>query len=176
MVEVVDGIQFLVSQKLPHVAVDLVCARLDDGVHDGAIAAAEFRAVGVGFDFELGDGIHRGLDHIGRAVKHVAKIGVVVDAVEQEIVLQRAGAVGAEAVCRLDARSRLSGGNAGTEQSELSVIASVQRKRVDALAIYHLAQFGGFGFELRTLAGDGHDFGCHAGLKVADRRRRDPEC
>ena len=33
------------------------------------------------------------------------------------------------------------------------------------LAVHHLAQFGGFGFELRALAGDRDDFRCHARLK-----------
>jgi len=68
----------------------LVGARLDDGVHDRAIATAEFSTVGIGLDFELGDGIDRRLDHIGSAVEDVAQVRVVVDAVEQEVILQRA--------------------------------------------------------------------------------------
>ncbi len=145
---------------------DLVGAGLDDGVHDRAVAAAEFGAVGVGFDLEFGDGVHRRLDHIRGAVKHVAQIRIVVDAVEQEIVLQRARAVGAEAVCCFDARAGLGGSDADAEQSELRVVAAVQGKRVDALAVHHLAKVGGFGFELRTFAGDRDGFRCRAGLKL----------
>src|SRR5580704_18952463 len=42
----VGGVNLLVPQKLEHVAVDLVGPGFDDGVHDGAVAAAEFGAVG----------------------------------------------------------------------------------------------------------------------------------
>jgi hypothetical protein len=97
-IEVIVSVHFLVAQKLPHVAVDLVGARLDDGVHDGAVAAAEFGAVGIGLHLELGDGVHGRLHHIRRAVEHVAQVGVVVNAIEQKVILQRAGAVGAEPV------------------------------------------------------------------------------
>ncbi len=147
-VESIDGVEFLVAQKLPQIAVDLVGARLDDGVHDGAVAAAEFRAVGIGFDLELGDGIHRWLDHIGGAVEDVAKIGIVVDAVEQKVILQRAGAVGAETVSSFDARSRLGGSDARAEQSELRVVASVQRKRVDAAGCPPVGQVRRFRFRV----------------------------
>ena len=82
---------------------DLVGAGFDDGVHDGAVATAEFGAVGIGLDLEFGDGIHRRLDHIGGAVENVAQIRIVVDAVEQEVILQRPSAVGAEAVRGFDA-------------------------------------------------------------------------
>ncbi len=125
LVEAVDGIKLFIAQKLPEVAVDLVGARLDDGVHDRAIAAAEFSAVGIGLDLELGDGIDRRLDHIGGTVEHVAQVRVVVDAVEQEVILQRAGAAGAEAESGFDARSGLGGSNARAEQRELGVVAAV---------------------------------------------------
>ncbi len=108
----IDGVEFVVAQKLPEIAVELVAARLDDGVHDRAVAAAEFRAVGIGFDLELGDGIHCGLHHVSRAVEHVAKIRVVIDAVEQKVILQRASAVRTEPVRSFDARTRLGGGDA----------------------------------------------------------------
>ena len=96
-VEGVDCVEFFVAQELPHVAMDLIGARLDDRVHDGAVTASEFGAVGIGLDLELGDGVHRGLNHIGRPVEHVAQIRIVVDTVEQEIILQSARAIGAEA-------------------------------------------------------------------------------
>ena len=119
-VEVIAGVHFLVAQKLPQVAVDLVGAGLDDGIHDGAVAAAEFGAVGIGLDFEFGDGIHRRLDDISGAVEDVAQIRIVVDAVEQKVILQRAGAVGAEAIGGFDARSGFGGSNARAKQERVA--------------------------------------------------------
>ena len=78
-------------------------------------AAAEFGAVRVGFHLELGDGIHGRLNHISGAVENVAQICIVVDAVEQKIVLQRAGAVRAKSVGSFDARSGLGRSNSGAE-------------------------------------------------------------
>ena len=157
---------FIVAQKFPHVAVNLVGAGLDDGVHDGAVAAAEFRAVGIGFDLKLRDGIHRRLHHISGAVQNVAQIRVIVNAVEQEVVLQGAGAVGAEAICGFDARPGFGGSHTSAEKCELSIVASVQRQRVDAVAVDQLAEVRGFGFELRSLAGDLHCFCRGARLKL----------
>src|SRR5580658_9666505 len=114
---------------------DLVGARLNHGVHDCPVATSEFSAVGVGLNLELGNRIDRRLHHIGGAVQDVAKICVVVDAVQQEIILQRAGAVGAEAIRCYDARSGFSGSHANAQQSQLRVVASVQGKRVDALTV-----------------------------------------
>src|SRR6266478_282438 len=165
-VEGVGGVNLFVPQKLEHVAVDLVGPRFDDGVHNGAVAAAEFGIVRIGLNLKLGDGVHGRLHHIGCAIEDVAQVRVVVDAVEQEVILQRASAVGAEAEAGFDARTGLGGSDAGAEKSELRVVASVQGKRVDAPAVHHLAKFGGFGFELWTLAGDCHDFRCHARLEL----------
>src|ERR1700686_1393980 len=162
-VEGVGSVNLFVPQKLEHVAVDLVGPGFDGGVHDGAVAAAEFGAVGIGLDLKLGDGVHGRLHHVGGAVENIAQVRIVVDAVEQEVILQSAGAVGAEAESRFDARSGLSGSDADAKKSELRVVASVQRKRVDAPAVHHLAKFGSVGFELRTFAGDSDDFRCHAG-------------
>ena len=87
-IERIDGIEFFVAQELENIAVKLVAARLDDGVHDRAVATAELGAVRICLYFEFRDRIHRWLNHIGRAVEHVAKIGVVVDAIELKVVLQ----------------------------------------------------------------------------------------
>ncbi len=75
-------------------------SRLDDGIHDGAIAAAEFCAVGVGLHFEFADRIHRRLNYVGAAVEYVAEVRVVVDAVEQIVVLEGARSVGTEPEAR----------------------------------------------------------------------------
>ena len=94
---------FLVAQKLPHVAMDLVGAGFNDGVHDGAVATAEFGAIGIGFDLKFCDGVHGWLDHICGAVKNVTQIRIIVDAVEQEVVLQGPSSIGAEAIRGFDA-------------------------------------------------------------------------
>src|ERR1035438_2058051 len=132
----------------------------------GPSPASEFGAVRIRFHLKFGDGIHRRLHHIGGTVEHVAQIGVVVNAVEQEIVLQGARAVGAETRAGFHARARFSRRHPRSEKSELRIVASVQGERVDAPVVYHLAKFGGFGFELWTFAGDRDDFRCHASLKL----------
>src|SRR5579859_2641370 len=165
-VESIVGVKFFVPQEFKNVAVKLIGAGLDDGIHDGAVAASEFGAVRIRFHLEFGDGIYRRLHHIGGAVEHVAQIGVVVNAVEQEIVLQGARAVGAETRAGFHARARFSRRHPRSEQSELSVIASVQGERVDAPALHQLTEFGGIGFELRPLGGHLDHLGGHARLKL----------
>ncbi len=104
---------------------ELIGSGLYNRVHDRAVAAAKLRAIGIGLDFELTDGIDRGLHHVGCAIEHVAQIRVVVDTVEQKVILQRAGAIGAEPISGFDARSWFGCGDAGTKKCKLSIIASV---------------------------------------------------
>ena len=100
---------FFVAEELPDVAVNLIGAGLDDGVHDGAVAASKFGAVGIGLHFEFGDRVHRRLHHVRGAVQHVAQVGIVVDAVEQEVVLQRRAPLALKPKARFNARSGLGG-------------------------------------------------------------------
>src|SRR5208337_1017152 len=120
-IEPVKRVEFLVAHEFKKIAVKLIGAGLNDGVHDGAVAASEFGAVGIRLHLELGDGIHRGLHHIGGAVEHVAKVGVVVNAIEQEVVLQGTCAVGAEPGAGFRARARLRGRYARAQQGKLGV-------------------------------------------------------
>ncbi len=135
---------------------ELVGARLDDGVDDGAVAPAEFRAVGVGLDFEFLQSFNRGLDDEVGFVEQVGEVGIVVDAVEQEVVLQRTRAVGAEAEATLVAGAGLAGSSAGSEQGELGEIAAIEGKVGDALAINDLTEFGSLG--LKQGGGAGHQY------------------
>ncbi len=48
----------------------------------------------------------------------------------------------------------------------MRIVASIQRKRVDAAAVHHLPEVGGFGFELSTLGVDGHGLRCLAGFQL----------
>ena len=77
---------------------ELVCARLDLNIDDAAVGAAEFRGIGAGLNLEFLDRIHAREDDDRIQIQLV-----IVDAVEQEIILQRAGAVGAEAESGFDA-------------------------------------------------------------------------
>src|ERR1019366_8691517 len=86
-IERVSAVQLVIAEELVQVAVEAVGAGLDDRIHDGTIAATEFRTIGISLCLEFADGVDGGLDHIRAAVQHVAQIGVVVDAVEQEVIL-----------------------------------------------------------------------------------------
>src|SRR5208337_3311440 len=52
-IEPVQRIEFLVSHEFEKIAVELVGAGFNDGVHDGAIAASEFGAVGIRLHLEF---------------------------------------------------------------------------------------------------------------------------
>ena len=97
LVKGISGIKLLIAQKLVNVAMQLIGARLNDGIHDGAIAATELSAVCVGLHLKLCNCIYGRLNHVRGFVEQVAEIGIVVNAVEQKIVLQRACTVRTEA-------------------------------------------------------------------------------
>ena len=102
-------------------------ARLDRRVDDGAIAAAEFCAVGVGLDLELLQRLHRGLNDIVGLVQQIGKFGIVVHSIQQEIILQGPRPVGGEAVTALVASAWLAGRRPGGEQCQLREVAAVER-------------------------------------------------
>src|ERR1019366_6661714 len=93
VVKVISTIQLVVPQEFPQRPVETIGAGLDHGVNDRAVAAAELSAVSVTFNLELLQGIGRGLDHKVGFVQEVRQVGVIVDAVEQEIVLQGTRAI-----------------------------------------------------------------------------------
>ena len=153
-VEGVFAIQFVVAQELIEVPVHVIGAGFDCGVNNRSVSAAEFRAVRIGLHLEFLDGVHRGLDHIVGFVQQVGEVGIVVNAVQQEIVLQGAAAVGAEAVSAFVARPGLAGSGSRSQQSQLSKVAPVQRQ-VHHLAIVHnLAQFRSFRLKQRSCSVD----------------------
>src|ERR1700691_875681 len=81
-VEVISGIQRIVSKILVQAAMEIVGTRLECGVYRRA-AAAEFRLHGILFHAEFSDGIG-GRIHGDGAVADA----VVVDAIEKEVVVK----------------------------------------------------------------------------------------
>jgi hypothetical protein len=130
----VRRIQLVVAEELPHRAVQAVGAGLDGRVQNRAGGTAQFGAEVRRLHLELLDGVQRRQDDEVGAVEEVDRVGVVVDAVEQVVVLRRTQAVGREC-----ARSRVAAGvglrrlHAGAKLREEREVAPVQRKAVDAL-------------------------------------------
>src|SRR5262249_40510758 len=122
-------IEFVVPQKLPCRAVQLVGARLERRIEDGAPRASELRAERIGLQFEFADRVHGRLYDIRGTAQKIDVIAVVVDAIEQEVVLRGARAVRGEPACGVEAAGfRLGMRDAGREASQEVVIAAAQRK------------------------------------------------
>src|ERR1700730_18087617 len=85
------GIQGLNAQELPGASVEVICARLRTGVDDGASAPSKLRRVVRRLNLELSDGIHAA--QYGQVT---VVVGIVVDAVQHEVVLVSAGSVDGE--------------------------------------------------------------------------------
>ena len=96
VVEVLAHVEGVVADVLPGAAVDSIGAGFDAGVDDRAGGVAELRAVGSGLDLELSESVRWRPDDVAGAVEEVDDVGVVVDAVEDEVVLLGALAVGVE--------------------------------------------------------------------------------
>ena len=89
--EEVVGVQRVVAVELPHAAAELVGARLERRVEHRAAGAPVLGAERARQDLDLVDRVDRRLDDVGDAAQEVDVAGVVVDAVEQVVVLRRAG-------------------------------------------------------------------------------------
>ena len=85
-----------VAEEFPGVAVDLVGAAPVGDVHRRAGRASVFRALVVGDDAELADRVGRRLHHLVGEALVAGAVGVVVDAVDQEVVERAAQAVDVE--------------------------------------------------------------------------------
>ncbi len=84
---------------------DRVGARLGRDADRGARRAPVFRRVRARDDLELLDCVHRRARDLRRQLLHVLGDAVVVDAVEQEVVLQRTGAVDVDAAGAAERRA-----------------------------------------------------------------------
>ena len=161
-VEEVLGVELLVAEELEGGAVEVVGPGLEVDVDDAAHGAAVLGGVGVGLDLELLDGVDGGLDHLAAALGAGELVGVVVDAVDHEVVLGDLHAAGAEAAVAA-AAGGLDG--AGREQGELVVLAAVEGHVDDAAVVDHLALAGFDGVELQGVGGDDDVLGDGADFK-----------
>src|SRR5215831_494766 len=72
--KIVSGIQFVVTEKLPYVAMELIGTRFDAGVQHGGAGAAELGTEVCRLDFELLDRIDGRQHHEIRAVQEIDRI------------------------------------------------------------------------------------------------------
>ena len=116
---------------------------------------AVFRTHVVGDDPELRDGVGSGLHHLVRETLVARAVGVVVDAVDEEVVEGAAQAVHVERAFARRARLVVVQGrqtNASREKGQRRVLPSVQRKRPRLIAGDDLSTRAGIGFDERGSA------------------------
>ena len=118
-------IKFFVAQKLVNAAMQLVGPGLNSGIDDGAVAPPELGAIGIRLHLEFFQRLDRGLNYIIRLIEQVGQVRVVIYAIEQEIILQRACSVCREAVSAFVAGTRFAGRSPGRQQRQLGEVASV---------------------------------------------------
>ena len=94
------------------------------------------------------------MNDVTRVVEEISKIGIVVDAVQENIVLIRTAPVRTESVASGVARSRLAGGNAGAKLRQLRKIPPIERQIYHTAIVDNLTQLRGLGFEERSNIGD----------------------
>ena len=129
-------------------------------VDGGAGGAAVLGALVVGDDLELGDGVRRDGDDLVVEALVAFAVGVVVDAVEQEVVEHAALAVdvvGAGADERVDGAGGRGGGGlagAGDKAEEVGVVAADEREGCALIVGDGLAALAGLGFKLEGDVGD----------------------
>ena len=148
-------VQLGVAVELPCRSAEPVGAALVGRIDRRAGAAPVFGAHVVGDHLELGHGVGRRLHHLVREALVRRAVGVVVDAVEQEIVEGRAQAVDVE---RPLARRRAAGverrrPDAGAQQHQARVLAPVEGQLDDLLGRHDLAALARVGLEARGSAG-----------------------
>ena len=141
-----------VAQELPAAAVERVGAAAVVDVDRRAGRAAVLGAHVVGDDLELADRVRRRLHHLVREALVARAVGVVVDAVDQEVVEGAAQAVDVErALARRVARRQRRAGelDAGREQRQRRVLAGDERQGARLLAGDDLAALARVGLDER---------------------------
>ncbi len=143
------GVQNRVAVVFPERAVQLVGAALDGYVDDGSGSVIVLGAVVVGLDFELLDGVGARLHYLVREALVAGAVGVVIDAIEHEVVEFAALAVDvigsvAAGVCTVF-EERL--GDARNQQRKIGVGAPIQREVGDFTGVDNLAAGAVVGFE-----------------------------
>src|SRR6185295_4922076 len=154
------GVEHGVAEELPGLTVKLVCSALDSGIDDSAGGAAIFGAVVVGFHLEFGERIGIGLnDLVGKALVAGA-VGVVVDAIQQEIVELAAATVHVigSVAAAVGAVFQRGFRDPWGQQSEIRVGTAVQGEFDDLLRIDELTARTGFGLDQGSSTSDIDDF------------------
>ena len=146
---------------------DVVGSGLDAGVDDGAGGMAELRGIVAGLELELGQGIGRRVDDVAGAVGEVHHVGVVVHAVEDEVILFGALAVGVEIAAAATAGA---GGQsrAGSQLGNKDPIAAAEGNVIDFFRGHGLANGTVLGLHDGSFGGDRNGFGGGAGLEGDD--------
>ena len=127
---------------------NLVAAGPHGGIDYRAADAAVFSAVVIGYDLELGDGVGRRLGNLIRIALIAGRVSIIIDAVQHEVVISAAKAVGIEGAFTgrhgvgVDGAMDVRG-----EQGEVGEIPAVERKLHDLLRVDHLTLFARVGFE-----------------------------
>lgn len=132
------GIQVRIAEILPQAAMDLVGAGLNARVHDRPGGVSELGTETARLHRELGQGVRRGANDIALTVEEVDKVGVIVHAVENEIVL----------LCSLPIRHKITAAaasgmaewrrNSGSQLRDIDEVAPVQGRVVDRLGANYL--------------------------------------
>ena len=157
--EEAGGVQGRRPEELPPAPVQLVRAAPVIDVDRRPGRAAVFRAHVVRDDLELADRVRRRLHDLVREPLVAGPVGVVVDAVDHEIVERAAQAVHIEGALarRVAGRQRRSSElDAGRQERQRRVLAGDQRKGARLIAGDHLAALARVGLDERARGGDLH--------------------
>src|SRR5580693_8529387 len=147
----IGGIELIVAEEFPDVAMELVGAGFDGGIEDGGAGAAKLRAEVGGLYFKFFDRVDRRKHDIVGAVEEIYGVRVVVDAIEEVVVLRRAKSIGGESAAgRIAAGVSLRSIDAGSQLGEKGKIASVQGKIIHAARVDDLAHGGVLRLEHRS--------------------------
>ena len=151
----VGGIEMVVAEEFPYVAMKFVGAGLDGGVENGGAGAAKLGAEVRGLDLEFFNSVDRRKNDEVRAVEEVNGVRVVINAVQQVIVLRSAKPIGREgAAGGVAARVSLRSVDASRKLGQEGKIPAVQGKIVDALRIDDLPHGSVLGLEHGSGGGD----------------------
>src|SRR6185437_327260 len=126
ILEEVGSVEFVIAQKFPERAMELVRTRFDTCIQHCTAGASELRAERAGLKTKLADGVNRRLDDIGCAAQEIDIVRVVIDAVEHVIVLRRTCPVRRKPAIRVQAAPfRLADSCTRNQTGEESVVAAI---------------------------------------------------
>ena len=158
--EEIVRVQRIVAEELVDAAANRIGAGFDDGVDDRSRAAAELGRVSVRLNLEFLQRLDRRLHELHVLAAERVRVGDVIDAVEQEDIVERAVAVHVEHALEVHARQpRGAREHAGREQRQLVVVAAIERQLDDLLLIDDRSARRRDGVEQRRGADDLDRFG-----------------